>query len=96
MYTRADRLPFLPAGSAPPPCARPMFVGVFVRAGDTNEERDVEYARTVCSSCAHLNPCRLFGLQRQEEWGVWGGLTAKERQRAAANRTRVLLAREAS
>lgn len=35
-------------------------------------------AKRVCSACPVLERCREWGLAR-EEFGIWGGLTAKER-----------------
>jgi WhiB family redox-sensing transcriptional regulator len=37
-------------------------------------------ARQICGSCPVRRPCLAIALFRQEEHGVWGGLTADERR----------------
>lgn len=40
---------------------------------------DVEFARSVCGKCLERVKCLLWGLQA-EEYGMFGGLTANERE----------------
>jgi WhiB family transcriptional regulator, redox-sensing transcriptional regulator len=40
---------------------------------------NVEWARQVCMSCAERVKCLMWGLQG-EEYGMFGGLTANERE----------------
>lgn len=46
-------------------------------------------AKEVCAQCPVRMPCLEQALQREEEYGVWGGLTPFERRRVlrARNRT---------
>lgn len=43
--------------------------------------REIERAKTVCGTCPVRRDCLRQGLQ--EDWGVWGGFTRSERERAA-------------
>lgn len=38
-----------------------------------------ESAKAVCSACPVIEKCREHALQAQEPYGVWGGLTERER-----------------
>lgn len=40
----------------------------------------VAWAKLFCRVCAERSACRDWGLAR-EEFGIWGGLTARERAR---------------
>lgn len=51
-------------------------------------ERDPQWtqreaaAKEVCAGCAVQNDCATFALTSEEPYGTWGGMTAKERERA--------------
>lgn len=34
---------------------------------------DVEFAKSVCTSCPVRQECLAGALERREPWGVWGG-----------------------
>lgn len=44
-----------------------------------NDHPDVHEAKRVCRRCPIAAACLETALNRHEPWGVWGGLTAKER-----------------
>lgn len=44
--------------------------------------REVAAARQQCSTCPVRRDCLLDALHSGNRWGVWGGLTSAERQRA--------------
>lgn len=52
-------------------------------------------AKQICLDCPVRTQCLQEALDREEEFGIWGGLTAGERLRLAkgqpANRTRVVI-----
>lgn len=49
------------------------------------DRRIAEHAcRIVCSTCPFRLPCAIGGLERQERWGIWGGLDYQDRKRIAA------------
>ena len=42
-------------------------------------EDDAWRAKEICRSCACRSACLVFSLENHERYGVWGGLTEKER-----------------
>lgn len=42
----------------------------------------VAHARTICAACPAREPCADYGIENQESWGIWGGLTPNERRKA--------------
>lgn len=38
-------------------------------------------ARRICAGCPVKTECLEFALENDEEWGVWGGLSERERRR---------------
>lgn len=52
----------------------------------------VEPAKAVCGVCPVLAECRSWALETDQRFGVWGGLSARERQqirtRTTTNSTR--------
>jgi WhiB family redox-sensing transcriptional regulator len=46
--------------------------------GPTRRNRDIA-AKAVCLDCPVLQRCREHALQTREPYGVWGGLTERER-----------------
>jgi WhiB family redox-sensing transcriptional regulator len=36
-------------------------------------------AKAICSACDVVQQCLLFSFQNRERYGVWGGVTEKER-----------------
>ncbi len=40
----------------------------------------VAEAKTVCARCPVMESCREHGLNAQEPYGIWGGLTLQERE----------------
>lgn len=49
--------------------------------------RAEERARLTCATCPVRRPCLAVALLRQEEHGVWGGLTTDERHTLKAPRS---------
>lgn len=47
---------------------------LFVRGAEQNK------AKQVCTSCAVRTECLAEALDNQIEWGVWGGMTERERR----------------
>ena len=44
-----------------------------------NDEDSVATAKNVCGQCIARLACLEFALTNNEKYGVWGGLTTKER-----------------
>jgi WhiB family redox-sensing transcriptional regulator len=45
---------------------------------------DVLLAKKFCEECPVKNECLQFALVNNEQYGIWGGLTLKERLRVKA------------
>lgn len=43
-------------------------------------EEDAWRAKEICGTCVVRETCLTFSLQNRERYGVWGGVTEKERQ----------------
>lgn len=41
-------------------------------------QAEVKVAKSICNSCVHKTECRQWGL-KHERYGIWGGLTERER-----------------
>lgn len=46
---------------------------------------DIREAKAICSFCPQVETCAAYGL-KQENYGVWGGLSAAERYKIRGNR----------
>ncbi|WGT47623.1 WhiB family transcriptional regulator [Tessaracoccus lacteus] len=44
------------------------------------EGKDQKRARTVCAGCPVRSECLAEALDNRIEWGVWGGMTERERR----------------
>lgn len=55
-------------------------LGDLFYAETKDEEAQMREAKRVCASCAVRLDCLSYALERRERHGVWGGLTAYERQ----------------
>ncbi len=54
-------------------------------------EEDAEVAKSYCATCPVRVTCLAFAIERNERFGVWGGLTEKERARLTpAARERII------
>jgi WhiB family redox-sensing transcriptional regulator len=51
--------------------------------------RKVEAAKAICAKCPVKGRCLDLALANHERWGIWGGMTTKER-RKEANRRKTL------
>lgn len=38
-------------------------------------------AKQLCAGCPLLDPCRTYGLDTDQQWGIWGGLDRSDRRR---------------
>ena len=52
------------------------------------EAVDQKRARGVCMGCPVRFACLAEALDNRIEWGVWGGMTERERRRLLRQRTR--------
>lgn len=49
-------------------------------------------ARTMCADCPVVQECLDLAIETNTGWGVWGGMSARERRQARAARNRNLRA----
>lgn len=56
---------------------------------DDLKKSNVTKARKICASCPVLEECRAFAIPREDEYGVWGGLTANQRRLIRRGRLKV-------
>jgi WhiB family redox-sensing transcriptional regulator len=56
-----------------------FLTDVFFCEGHENEKRRV--ARAVCGGCPVKQECLDYALRHHEKFGIWGGLTERERRR---------------
>ena len=43
-------------------------------------------AKAVCARCPVKDPCLIFALNNDEQFGVWGGMSQQERRRLGRRR----------
>lgn len=79
--TGGDGLPFLQPGEWTPCQDVPHLFAAAEDERVTIKERasDVRAAQGVCASCLKRAPCARYAIENSETWGVWGGLTLKQR-----------------
>lgn len=53
------------------------------------EGRDQKRAKTVCMGCPVRAECLAEALDQKIEWGVWGGMTERERRQLLRQRPNV-------
>lgn len=58
-------------------------IDFFAEAAET-----VAAAKLVCARCPVRDECLAFADENDEHFGVWGGMSEKERRRARRNRPR--------
>lgn len=49
--------------------------------GKAREQR-IKRAKEFCRACTVLEQCREYALKAEEPYGIWGGMSEAERQRA--------------
>jgi WhiB family redox-sensing transcriptional regulator len=53
---------------------------LFFPDNPTTAREQTQAAKAVCLACPVLITCQDYALTNGEEWGVWGALTARERE----------------
>jgi WhiB family redox-sensing transcriptional regulator len=79
-------LPFMPNGTwTPCQIAPDMFDGLSAKRAEVRQGR-VKRARALCAECVVMDECREWGVVNLEPWGMWGGLTYRDRLRERRKR----------
>lgn len=62
----------------------------FGEEGESELEKQAREARakTVCQRCPVAEPCLEFAMETNQKYGIWGGLTDKERASLKRRRAR--------
>lgn len=47
---------------------------------------EIKKAKKICQQCPAIRECLTYALVANEQYGIWGGLTASERQRLRKGR----------
>ena len=68
--------------------ARCLGVDPEVFYPDEEDEAGAEIAKQICAACPVREVCLEHAIAVREKWGVWGGLTARERRRIIRRRRR--------
>lgn len=58
-------------------CATEGIAPMFPAEGD---EVGIDYAKAICNGCPVREDCLGEAMDRNEPFGIWGGLTADERR----------------
>jgi WhiB family transcriptional regulator, redox-sensing transcriptional regulator len=53
-------------------------------------------AKEVCRGCVVKDECLEFALQNSEKFGIWGGMSERERRRVRRSRAQAARAKEVS
>ena len=53
-----------------------------------DQNTPVKPAKAVCAGCPVLAECRSYALETDQRFGVWGGLSARQRQRIRSRAAR--------
>jgi WhiB family transcriptional regulator, redox-sensing transcriptional regulator len=54
----------------------------------SDEEEAADEAKAICALCPVREPCLEFALETNQKYGIWGGLTDKERASLKRRRAR--------
>src|SRR6202021_1906229 len=58
----------------------------------TGPATQIERAKTICAGCGVQRECLEFALTHEQNYGIWGGATAEDRQRDRRRRRRAAAA----
>ena len=53
-----------------------------------DDDRESAEAVAICQTCPHIDPCREYALALPERYGVWGGLSERDRHALLAAQPR--------
>jgi WhiB family transcriptional regulator, redox-sensing transcriptional regulator len=62
----------------------------FGEEGESELERQARegHAKSICATCPVAEPCLEFAMETNQKYGIWGGLTDKERASLKRRRAR--------
>jgi WhiB family transcriptional regulator, redox-sensing transcriptional regulator len=62
----------------------------FGEEGESEIEKQAReaHAKSICQRCPVIEPCLEFAMETNQKYGIWGGLTEKERASLKRRRAR--------
>lgn len=54
---------------------------LFYAEGKGSGVEQARRARKICSGCPARKACLDYALENNEQWGIWGGMTVRDRQK---------------
>ena len=67
---------------------RGIDAGIFHPVDEEEDEFSSDAAKAICAVCPVREACLEHAITVREKFGVWGGLTARERRRLIRRRRR--------
>ena len=55
---------------------------------EVDKQNREAHAKSICKACPVLEPCLEFAMETNQKYGIWGGLTDKERASLKRRRAR--------
>lgn len=65
-----------------------LFFGPDQPESEIEKQAREAHAKTVCQRCPVKEPCLEFAMETNQKYGIWGGLTDKERASLKRRRAR--------
>ena len=65
-----------------------LFFGADDGESEIEKQTREAHARSVCHTCPVKEPCLEFAMETNQKYGIWGGLTDKERASLKRRRAR--------
>lgn len=51
-----------------------------------SDDQGIDAAKAICAACTHRERCADYALSNRIDYGVWGGLSEKDRRRILRQR----------
>ena len=65
-----------------------VFFGLEQGESDIERQARENRAKAICHTCPVIEPCLEFAMETNQKYGIWGGLTDKERASLKRRRAR--------
>ena len=78
-------IPYIPARWGDYAKCRGLDTEVFFSDIRGNSPR-IDEAKRLCHGCQAKDDCLTYAIQRNEKWGIWGGLTTRQRRNLGNSR----------
>ena len=65
-----------------------IFFGAEDGESELERQQREAHAKSICETCPVKSPCLEFAMETNQKFGIWGGLTDKERASLKRRRAR--------